>query len=80
VFHVCTSFCRIVYACFSFLRSFNFLMAIVRFVNVFVYVFGVLGAAVATAAALATAAAAAEVAARLLLLLREREEIGGIVT
>jgi hypothetical protein len=28
VFHVCTSFCRIAYACFSFLRSFNFLMAI----------------------------------------------------
>jgi hypothetical protein len=25
---VCTSFCRIVYACFTFSRSFNFLMAI----------------------------------------------------
>jgi hypothetical protein len=46
VFHVCTSFCRIVYACFTFLRSFKFLMAICSFVNVFfsfLYVFRVLG-------------------------------------
>jgi hypothetical protein len=63
VFHVCTSFCRIVYAYFSFLRLFNFLMAIFSLSSQYHQFPPSYAAAAAAAAAVAAAIVIAAVAA-----------------
>ena len=78
VFHVCTSFCRIAYACFSFLRSCNFLMAMFSFCYRFCLLFSCFQRL--RCRRRRQRLRRRRWRRRLLLLLREREEIGGIVT